>query len=127
MSDNTNFQEYFQAVQKDLEKRAKEAGGLTPNQEKQVLKEIVREKFAPPIPTGSTPAASSQSQGDSTTVLPKSTEPSHEDLIRQYQPIVDKFIQEALAQDLNRVVQRVNRSNNPWVIDQFHDVLVDKF
>ncbi|KKU10590.1 MAG: hypothetical protein UX65_C0008G0009 [Parcubacteria group bacterium GW2011_GWB1_46_8] len=128
MSDTANFQEHIEAVRKDFEKRVGQTSDLAPIQEKEIVKEIVQEKFSPRVSVQSSsqtvPQSDDQGTGTGVQTPPAST---HKDLEQQYQRVVDGFIQNALTGDLGKVVQAVNNSNNPWVIDQFHDTLVDKF
>jgi len=123
MPDNTNFQEHLETVAQDFQERSSGVD-LPPDQEKKIIKEIVKEKFSPSVPVSSPPAAQANDDAKSDSATQAQ---SREDLNRQYQAVVDGFIQNAISGDLTQVVKEVNRSNNPWVIDQFHDVLVDKF
>jgi len=123
MPDNTNFQEHLETVAQDFQERSSGVD-LPPDQEKKIIKEIVKEKFSPSVPVSSPLAAQANDDAKSDSATQAQ---SREDLNRQYQAVVDGFIQNAISGDLTQVVKEVNRSNNPWVIDQFHDVLVDKF
>lgn len=128
---DANFQQHLEVVRQSFEQKIAGKEDLSSDQEKQILKEVIQEQFA--IQREATQPLR-QSDDDDQKVGQKE-EPvkqpavsvSEQDLRGQARRLAEDYIQLALNTTLERAVKEVNATNNPFVIDEFHDALVDRF
>ena len=110
-------QEIAQLEQQLQEKRANL--GQQPEQkesppDKEILREVIGDKIQQNAPTY-IPKPAPQTQTDDTSVIP----PDLKDIIQE---LINLVFQNSLEQGIKEAV----KSNNPALIDAFHDVLVDQ-
>ena len=121
---DVDFNKHLEIVKQEFEQRTADKPVLAPEQEKQIIKEIIKEKFT------AQPAV--QSDAVSQPVAPAPVpQPIAQPAVNlqeaEQQRIIEQLIDLALRQGVDKAVQEANSTNNPYLLDRFHDVLVDKF
>ena len=104
---------------------------LTPDQEKQILHEIIQERIA------AQPQQSSQSAAtDDATKDEQASVPVAQPALDQKQPgvssvpmndAVKSLVDMAVKEDLYKATKMAYDTKNPFLIDQYHDTLVNEF
>ncbi len=119
--DQPNFHPELESIQSEFQQRVKSIEGeVTPEKEKEVLKQVISEKFQAVPQT--------QTQADETRKKEKPLPAaSQQDFKAQYQYAIDSLINTAFEKGLAKAVQEVREMHNAFLIDAFHDELVDKF
>ena len=118
--DQPNLHPELEGIQSEFQQRVKSIEGeVTPEEEKEILKQVISEKFQA-VPQTQTQAADDKKEQP----LPP---PSPQDSKTQYQYAVDSLINTAFEKGLTKAVQEVRDTHNAFLIDAFHDELVDKF
>lgn len=119
--------EHIAQIKQIFQKKTAQTPGLTPEQEKQILHEIIIERIKQPglgtsTQTGTTQQDQTQQQPISAAKpLPASTQSS------DHAAVVRTLVQMAVHEDLYKAAQLAYDTKNPYLIDQFHDTLVDEF
>ncbi|OIO50542.1 MAG: hypothetical protein COZ64_00120 [Candidatus Brennerbacteria bacterium CG_4_8_14_3_um_filter_43_14] len=118
--------EHIAQIKQIFQKKAAQTPGLTPEQEKQILHEIIIERIKQPslgasTQTGTTQQDQTQQPISATKPLPASTQSSG------HAAVVRTLVQMAVHEDLYKAAQLAYDTKNPYLIDQFHDTLVDEF
>ena len=88
--------------------------------EKETLREVVREHVGEPTATPAVPPTQTPSQPTST---PTDDVPSYQ--TPALQPQVQKFVTEAFNSSIEEATKNIRATNNPALIDAFHDAIVD--
>lgn len=112
-------------LQRQLEAKKAELGQKAGQQEvlphdKEVLREVVREKIQQHTPL-------QQVQGVAPAPVPappSATSPAY--LAPELQSKVQELVNVAFTKNISDAIQQAVKSNNPALIDAFHDVLVDE-
>ena len=120
-SSNNLEQEIAELQQKIAEKKAMMEGmGSEVRTEKEVLREVVREKIAatPPTDVSSSPSVPASS-GTSATEPPSY-------LSDELRPKIQEFAKVALEKSLGDAISLAKATKNAALIDAFHDYIVDE-
>ncbi len=121
--------EHIAHIKQQFQEKTAQTPGLTPEQEKQILHEIISERIKQPgldssTQQGDTRQGTTQTQQQpisATKPLGASTQSSG------HAAIVKTLVDMAVHQDLYKATQLAYDTKNPYLIDQFHDTLVDQF
>lgn len=127
--DTSNFHPDLQNIQQEFQTRLEQQGkSLSPDAEKEVLREIISEKFkaTPQDDQASNKDDQDQKKDEKPKQAPVPTTKKN-GVSEEYQVAVDSLIQTAFAQGLVKAVQAARDSHNAFLIDAFHDELIDKF
>ncbi len=104
-----------------LQGRMAEGGAEDTAHAKEVIREALREKIAatPSAGTPPPPPPSSSAATPPPTIVP----PSY--LSDELKPKVQEFVNMAFEKSIEHAISLVKATNNPALIDAFHDVMVD--
>lgn len=110
-------------LEEQLEAKKKElvSGGVEkPEKEmvREVIKDVSLEKTPPPAGSGGTVGAVSDDVARKAAYALKE---------KEHQQIIEGLISLALAQGLAIAVKAANHLKNPHLLDEFHDMLADKY
>ena len=125
-----NLEQEIAQIEQDLaskratleEQRQSGAIGEVPH-EKETLREVVREQYAPPAPVQQQPAPSAGS-GQVIPPPPVVEPPSY--LSPELKEKVQEFVNIAFSVSPSEAIKQVRATNNAALIDAFHDALVDE-
>ncbi len=118
----SNFHPELKNIQQEFQQRVKDIEGeLTAEREKEILKQVISEKFK------ATPQANQTSDIGNQTADPETNKIAATNAKQQYQPLVDSLINTVFEKGLSKAVEEVRNTRNAFLIDAFHDELVDKF
>lgn len=92
--------------------------------EKETLREVVREQYAPPAPVQQQPMAPATS-GQAATLPPPVVEPPSY-LSPELKEKVQELVNLAFSQTIEIATKQARATNNAALIDAFHDALVDE-
>lgn len=120
MAEN-NFHPELENIQQEYRRRIELVeNDLTPEKEKEILKQVIAEKFQA-VPTQTPVAAQTQT-------VPATAQPNQiDDLNQPYQHVIDALVQTTFEKGLSKAVQEVRAMKNAFLIDAFHDELANKF
>ncbi len=120
--DQSNLHPELEKIQGEFQQRVKSIDGeLTPEKEKEVLKQVISEK-SQAVPQTQTQADEVKKKEE-----PLPAGPPQQDSKNQYQYAVDSLVNTAFEKGLVKAVQEARDTRNAFLIDAFHDELVDKF
>ncbi len=125
--DQQNFHPELEDIQQEFQQRIKaHEGGLTPEKEKDVLKQVIAEKFQaqPQTQTQAQTQAGDEQTDHKKTVPTVASVTNSQD---QYQSTVDSLVHTVFEKGLSEAIKDVRGMGNAFLIDAFHDELVDKF
>ncbi len=118
-------------IKQEFQEKTARVPGITPEQEKQILHEIITERIGKPGLGTSTQQDddNKNQQTDTKQSAIKPTSPLKQGEIygTEHQAIVHTLVQMAVNEDLYKATQLAYDTKNPYLIDQFHDTLVDQF
>jgi hypothetical protein len=106
----------LEELKKEVEKEVS-SPEATPQEKRKVLGRVIEEKYFPPkAPSGS-----------SSTTLTDLTE--IEKVKEQYKPLITELIEIAQEEGIEKAVDKAQEvsKDNPYLLDAFHDELVDKY
>lgn len=119
--DQPNLHPELEKIQSEFQQRVKSIDGeLTPEKEKEALKQVISEKFQA-VPQTQTQADEVKKKEEPLPAAPQ------QDSKNQYQYAVDSLVNTAFEKGLIKAVQEARDTHNAFLIDAFHDELVDKF
>lgn len=119
--DQSNLHPELEKIQSEFQQRVKSIDGeLTPEKEKKVLKQVISEKFQA-VPQTQTQADEVKKKEEPLPPTPQ------QDSKNQYQYAIDSLVNTAFEKGLVKAVQEARDTRNAFLIDAFHDELVDKF
>ena len=130
LQSNTLEQEIARIEQDLASKRAslekqKQAGAIEEiPHEKEILREIAREQYAPPVSVSQQPAASSNDSGQAVTPPPVVEPPLY--LSPELKEKVQELVNIAFTASIADAVRQAQATNNAALIDAFHDALADE-
>ena len=117
-----NFHPDLEKIQQEYQTRLGAAEGeMTPEKEKEVLKQVIAERFQAVSQDQTTQADKDASAKAAEKPLEKS------EARGKYQYAIDALIRTAFEKGLTKAVQEVRNMGNAFLIDAFHDELVNKF
>lgn len=120
--DQSNLHPELENIQQEFRQKAKAIEGeLTPEKEKEVLRQVISEKFQA-VPQTQTQADEVKKKEEP---LPPPT--PQQDSKNQYQYAIDSLVNTAFEKGLAKAVQEARGTRNAFLIDAFHDELIDKF
>lgn len=117
-------------IKQAFQEKTAQTPGLTPDQEKQILHEIITERTARPQPQTSTAQNDTDTQ---TSAQQQASQQPVQPLVQQEpygsqrQAVVHTLVQMAVHEDLYKATRLAYETKNPYLIDQYHDTLVDQF
>lgn len=100
--------------------RARAEKPLSPEEEKALLRQLVGEKLqlqAPPPPPPSTQSIPSTATSSTTTQQDEN----------QYQQAIEFLLEITFTKGLMEGIKEARKTGNPYLIDEYHDTLVDRF
>ncbi len=120
--DQPNLHPEFKNIQNEFQQRIKSvAEKVTPEREKEILKQMMTEKFQ------AVPQPQTQVQTDNGKETEEFLPAASPDPKTQYQYAIDSLISTAFEKGLTKAVQEARETHNAFLIDAFHDELVDRF
>jgi Arc/MetJ-type ribon-helix-helix transcriptional regulator len=128
---NTLEQEITQIEKQLAEKRAvleqqQQSGQIAEvPQEKETLREVVREQYAPPVPSMGSASSPQASSGQVVTPPPPIVEPPSY-LSPELKEKVQELVNLAFSQSPSEAIKQARATNNAALIDAFHDALADE-
>jgi hypothetical protein len=115
-----NFHPDLESIHREFQEKAKAfEGPLTPEREKEILKQVVAEKLRiqPQGVSAQAPASAQQ--------IAKTQKDDQRRV--EYQEVISSLVETVFTQGLDEAVKQARQTHNAFLIDAFHDELVDRF
>ncbi|MEW5805580.1 MAG: hypothetical protein AB1721_02560 [Patescibacteria group bacterium] len=114
-----NFHPEIESLNQEFQQRIKSAEGpLTPEKEKEVLKQVIAEKFQAQPQTQSAQPVQTQ---------PIQTPADDNKNAEEIQEAINSLIEITFNRGLYEGIKQARQTHNAFLIDQYHDELVNRF
>lgn len=126
---------HIDQIKQAFQKKTANIPSLTPEQEKQILHQIIQERIAPQPQQGSGAAVSNDDntatqESDAVQATAPASQPKQAQsaaVPQHIQDTVKTLVDMAVKEDLYKATKMAYETKNPFLIDQYHDTLVNEF
>lgn len=122
-------QNHIDQIKTAFQEKTAALPALTPEQEKQILHEIIQERIAPQPQqsSGTNDSGDSDAQRQTRGAAPMPPVPPPVAVPQEIQNTVKSLVTMAVRDDLYKATKLAYQTKNPYLIDQYHDTLVNEF